>query len=299
MVGTYTTYLNLYKPVAGEVGWSAALDNNFDLIDAAVNAKAPIASPTFTGVPAAPTAAAGTNTTQIATTAFVKAEIGVSGAAPIANPTFTGVPAAPTAAPGTNTTQLATTAFVKAADDAQAHLPSPTGNAGKEVIVNSGGTGYECAARHAWVILAASDTLRLSSDAEQTYTYAYNGVPVKLLITFFLPPNITIGSVIRVKADIKTSVSGYPAYVHVCADGGLDITGNAVTAGFAMGRVLTSLSYNDEAYNTISADVTVNTAKTITFFAQPYGGNPTSKTIYVRNMRVYSDAGTIDLPDWS
>ncbi|WP_434243179.1 gp53-like domain-containing protein [Enterobacter roggenkampii] len=36
---------------------------------------APIASPTFTGTPAAPTPAAGTNTTQIATTAFVKAAI--------------------------------------------------------------------------------------------------------------------------------------------------------------------------------------------------------------------------------
>jgi len=38
-------------------------------------AKAPKASPTFTGVPAAPTAAAGTDTTQVATTAFVKAAI--------------------------------------------------------------------------------------------------------------------------------------------------------------------------------------------------------------------------------
>ena len=33
--------------------------------------KAPLASPTFTGTPAAPTAAKGTNTTQVATTAFV------------------------------------------------------------------------------------------------------------------------------------------------------------------------------------------------------------------------------------
>lgn len=37
--------------------------------------KAPLASPTFTGIPAAPTAAGGTNTTQIANTAFVRAEI--------------------------------------------------------------------------------------------------------------------------------------------------------------------------------------------------------------------------------
>lgn len=38
----------------------------------ALNLKANLAGPTFTGVPAAPTATAGTNTTQIATTAFVK-----------------------------------------------------------------------------------------------------------------------------------------------------------------------------------------------------------------------------------
>ncbi|MDB5275618.1 MAG: hypothetical protein JWR61_573 [Ferruginibacter sp.] len=38
-------------------------------------AKAPVASPTLTGIPAAPTATAGTNTTQIATTAFVTAAV--------------------------------------------------------------------------------------------------------------------------------------------------------------------------------------------------------------------------------
>jgi hypothetical protein len=104
-------------------------------VQAAINEldteKAPLASPTFTGTPAAPTAADGTNTTQIATTAFVQAAIallknGVSAAfdtlseiatelgfkAPLASPTFTGTPAAPTAAVDTSTTQLATTAFV-------------------------------------------------------------------------------------------------------------------------------------------------------------------------------------------
>jgi hypothetical protein len=41
----------------------------------ALNLKANIASPTLTGTPAAPTAAPGTNTTQIATTAFVTAAV--------------------------------------------------------------------------------------------------------------------------------------------------------------------------------------------------------------------------------
>jgi|9_EtaG_2_1085328.scaffolds.fasta_scaffold20112_2 hypothetical protein len=41
-----------------------------------LSTKANIASPTFTGTPAGPTAAADTNTTQLATTAFVQQEIG-------------------------------------------------------------------------------------------------------------------------------------------------------------------------------------------------------------------------------
>lgn len=47
-------------------------------LTAALALLAPIASPTFTGVPAAPTATIGTNTTQIATTAFVAAAVGAS-----------------------------------------------------------------------------------------------------------------------------------------------------------------------------------------------------------------------------
>jgi hypothetical protein len=44
----------------------------------AVDNLAPKASPTFTGTPAAPTAAVGTDTTQIATTAYVQNEVGQS-----------------------------------------------------------------------------------------------------------------------------------------------------------------------------------------------------------------------------
>lgn len=69
------------------------------------------ASPTFTGAPLAPTAAAGTNTTQIATTAFVKTADDNSKV----SPAFTGTPTAPTATAGTATTQIATTAFVNTA----------------------------------------------------------------------------------------------------------------------------------------------------------------------------------------
>jgi hypothetical protein len=49
------------------------IDTEFNNIATAVATKADIASPTLTGTPAAPTASSGTNTTQIATTAFVNA----------------------------------------------------------------------------------------------------------------------------------------------------------------------------------------------------------------------------------
>jgi hypothetical protein len=80
---------------------------------------ATLASPALTGTPTAPTAAVATNTTQIATTAFVKAQA----YATLASPTLTGTPVAPTATTATNTTQIATTAFVKA--QAYATLASP------------------------------------------------------------------------------------------------------------------------------------------------------------------------------
>lgn len=47
------------------------INTEFDNIATAVATKADLASPTFTGTPAAPTASVGTNTTQLATTALV------------------------------------------------------------------------------------------------------------------------------------------------------------------------------------------------------------------------------------
>lgn len=49
--------------------------SNVDGLQDALNAKAPLDSPALTGTPTAPTATAATNTTQIATTAFVRTEI--------------------------------------------------------------------------------------------------------------------------------------------------------------------------------------------------------------------------------
>jgi hypothetical protein len=83
---------------------------------------AAINSPALTGVPTAPTAAGGTNTTQLATTAFVQ---GV-----LASPAFTGVPTAPTAAAGTDNGTIKH-------NSATAHRFDVAG--GQQVVINSSG----------------------------------------------------------------------------------------------------------------------------------------------------------------
>ena len=73
------------------------IDTNFDNIktkiasmDNTIATKSPIASPTFTGTPKAPTPANGNNTTQIATTAYVNANIPlISGQKVLVDNTFT------------------------------------------------------------------------------------------------------------------------------------------------------------------------------------------------------------------
>lgn len=74
---------------------------------------APKASPALTGKPTAPTAAKADNSTQLATTAHVKAV--AADYAQLASPALTGTPTAPTPGQGVNSAQIATTAYVKTA----------------------------------------------------------------------------------------------------------------------------------------------------------------------------------------
>jgi len=94
---TQTGYRYLESLGKAARGLSSGLSSLQTWVQDQLALKANIASPTFTGVPAAPTAAATTNTTQIATTEFVQSAIATydpvapvgptSGTTPI---TFTG-----------------------------------------------------------------------------------------------------------------------------------------------------------------------------------------------------------------
>jgi hypothetical protein len=161
--------------------------------------RAPLASPSLTGTPLSTTAAADTNTTQIATTAYVvgqasstapvvdgTAAVGTSlkyaradhvhptdtSRASLASPSLTGTPLAPTAAVDTNTTQIATTAYVVGQGYAKLASPSFSGTpslpTGTTAVTQTAGNNTTAVATTAFVqaalpVAATIDQVRTGS----------------------------------------------------------------------------------------------------------------------------------------
>lgn len=177
-IGDYTATQTTNTP-AGSIA-ATNVQAAVNELDGDVALKATLASPTLTGVPAAPTAAGGTNTTQLATTAFVQGktaaqtpstatgDVGATDVqaaiaelaseketvanmalkAPIASPSLTGNPLSVTPIAADNDTSIATTAwaqteFLTPAEGNAAYAETATGNTftGDQVITGKVGTG--------------------------------------------------------------------------------------------------------------------------------------------------------------
>lgn len=145
-----------------------------------IASKANLASPTLTGTPLAPTASNGTNTTQIATTAFVLANVGsgavssvftrtgaivassgdytvsqITGAAPLASPALTGTPTFAGSTSGTTSLKASATA------SGTLTLPAATDILATQTYVTS--QGY----------LTANQTITLTGDVTGTGTGSF------------------------------------------------------------------------------------------------------------------------------
>lgn len=112
---------NAITATAAEINYTVGVTSG---IQTQLDAKAPVASPTFTGTVTIPSGAV------------------IADYAPLNSPALTGTPTAPTATTGTSTTQLATTAFVTAAAFVAA-LPGQTGNAGKFVTTDGTNASWQ------------------------------------------------------------------------------------------------------------------------------------------------------------
>ena len=234
-------------PVTSVAGRTGAIT----LAVADVSGAAPLASPSLTGTPLSTTAAADTNTTQIATTAFVvgqasstapvvdgTATVGTSlkyaradhvhptdtSRAALASPSFTGTPLSTTAAVDTNTTQIATTAYVVG----QASSTTPANNGTAAV-----GTSLKYArADH----VHATDTTRAPL-ASPTFTGTVT-IPAGASISGFAPlasPSLTgVPLSTTAAADTNTTQIATTAYVVGQASSTAPVVDGTATVGTSL-----------------------------------------------------------------
>jgi hypothetical protein len=178
---------------ANKIVKGTEIDNEFTAIASAVTSKADLASPTFTGTPAAPTATAGTNTTQIATTAFVTAVTSTLGtmstqnanAVAITGGSVTGITDLAVSDGGTGVSTIAANAVVlgNGTSAIQTVAPSTAGN-----ILTSNGTTWTSAAaliEQQQFSFALRETAVNSSGTP----LVYSGTPGTL--TFTAPTGVT------------------------------------------------------------------------------------------------------------
>lgn len=145
-VGTGSSYptMNGTKNLGSNAGYARV-----DHVHPTDTSRAPLASPALTGTPTAPTAASGTNTTQIATTAFVQAAVSAGGVT------------VDTAMSDSSTNPVQNKVIKGYVDDAVssvvgvefrvvASLPA-SGEAGVIYLVSHGGTGTNVYDEYIWV----------------------------------------------------------------------------------------------------------------------------------------------------
>ncbi|MCD0470498.1 hypothetical protein [Flavobacterium sp. JAS] len=138
------TWQTLDKTAVGLTNVDNTTDLNKPISTAtqtALNSKADLLSPLLTGVPTAPTAATGTNTTQLATTAFVKSEI-LSDSSILhrsTNENFTGIKSS-TNSGATNINGLNLTN--NGTDTLSSSIVITNNNIGRGILLTNTGTGH-------------------------------------------------------------------------------------------------------------------------------------------------------------
>ena len=110
------------------------IDDEYNAIQTAINSKADTNSPALTGTPTAPTATAGTNTTQIASTAFVLANSVPSGLISLWSGSTASIPSGWVLCDGTNSTPDLRNRFIVGAGNTYA--VDATGGSADAVVVS-------------------------------------------------------------------------------------------------------------------------------------------------------------------
>lgn len=229
---------NASLPAANTTNWGVMTDEMYDTLQAA----APKASPALTGTPTAPTAAANTNTTQIATTAYVQTEIGdLIGGAPGALDTLNELAAAigdDASYAGTITTALAG--------------KSPIAGSSSIVTVGTIGTGV-------WNGTAI----------DQAYLSGQSGTNTGDEVAASTTTAGIVERATNTEAAAGTDTSRYVTPAHLAARtyeekiGNGSLTSIAVTHNLGTRNVIVQM-YDASTYETVYAEVVRNSANQVT-----------------------------------
>jgi hypothetical protein len=246
---------------------------------ASISGYAPLASPALTGTPTGPTAVAGTNTTQLATTAFVKSAVtaatpNLSTYAPLASPALTGVPTAPTATSGTSTTQIATTAFVENAI-AGVSGGSGSGPAYTPAQVYLGSLGTTVGTLATFAAATTFQEIIVCNTGSSNATFSLYLVPsagsASTSNAIFYQSSVSAGQSIAISSVI-------------CANSGDTLQGVASAAGFNVIASVNNAASNYRLYfgqfptslsTVFTVTKSVNTISSLVFT------NPTASVVYV------------------
>jgi hypothetical protein len=237
--------------IRGQEGTVAAAFSTSDVFELRVTAQTPVNIYTesaqldgaaFTGVVSfaaattAPTVTGTDNSTNVATTAFVKGQA----YATLANPALTGVPTAPTATVGTNTTQVATTAFVTAAT---------------ATTVEPIQTVTQSYAANALTATLGATTLNFRSTTltSGTITPVTIGSPISVVV----PSGATLGTISGIESRIvilAINNAGTAELAVVNLAGGNDLTESGVisTTAISAGSTSASVIYSTTARTNVA-----------------------------------------------
>jgi hypothetical protein len=229
---------------AGKIIKGTEIDNEFTAIASAITSKADSNSPAFTGTPTTPTASLGTNTTQVASTAFIKAAIDAllpTGVICMWSGAITSIPTGWNLCDGQNSTPDLRGKFIIGAGGTDA---SVTGKAGASVTGSISGTTLTISAVASGGVVSVGDVVSHASILETatitglgtgtggtgTYTLTYTGSTASftgsisgttMTVTAITSGSIIVGQVITgtdvtanttVSSQISGTVGGIGTY---------------------------------------------------------------------------------------
>ena len=216
-----------------EIAAAIGDDSNFvTTITTALATKAPLISPALTGIPTAPTAEADTSTTQIATTAFAKAEADAAQAAAATDATtkvaaeaalrVTGDATSVSTAAADATTKVAAEAALRVTGDA-ASVTTAAQDATDKVAaeaalrVTGDATSVSTAAADATTKVAAEAALRISGDAASVSTAASDATTKANAAQAAAEATASTDATTKVAAEAALRISGDAASVATAA----------------------------------------------------------------------------------